>query len=104
MLLAKESDVNLQSYYGATPLFIACFKGNKDIVKLLLSEVANINHHSIEGEIPTPLLAACDKGFKDIVKMLLDKDADVNIRTLNGVAPIDIARSKGYEDIVNMLL
>ena len=36
MLLDKQADINIQNVEGATPLYMACQEGHKDIVKMLL--------------------------------------------------------------------
>ena len=101
MLLDKQTDINIQSVQGATPLHMACQKGHKDIAKMLLDKQADINIQSVQGA--TPLFIACHQGHKDIVKMLLDKQADINIQSVQGATPLYIACQQGHEEISELL-
>jgi ankyrin repeat protein len=102
MLLDKQADVNIQTVKGATPLFITCHQGHKDIVKMLLDKQADVNIQTVKGA--TPLFITCHQGHKDIVKMLLDKQADINIQTVDRTTPLYAACHLGHKDIVKMLL
>lgn len=52
----------------------------------------------------TLLMIACNEGFFDIVKMLIERGADVNIILDSGTSALKIAKFKGHEQIVNLLL
>ena len=68
ILLDKQADVNIQSVEGDTPLYMACVKGNKDIVKMLLGKQADLNIQTIGGV--TPLCIACHQGHEEISELL----------------------------------
>src|SRR3989339_601373 len=98
----EKEIINAQNSYGKTPLYQACSKNYKDIVKLLLENGANPNIPNKDKE--TPLYWACAKGNLEIVKLLLEKDADVNIANKNRETPLYPACYLGYLDIVELLL
>lgn len=49
-LIDNRADVNEQTRYGATPLFIASLKGSTKMVEKLLDRWADVNKATIEGE------------------------------------------------------
>lgn len=55
-LIDNRANVNEQTRYGATPLFIASLKGNTRMVEKLLERFAEVDKATVEGE--TPLHAA----------------------------------------------
>jgi len=63
LLSDTEVDVNLPNNIGNTPLYISCYKGNVDIVKLLLSDSRiQVNKGGAYlSNYCTPLLVACEK-------------------------------------------
>lgn len=69
ILLSNGADTNLCKKNGASPLFVACQKGNNDIVNVLLSKGAKINLCMKNGA--SPLLIACKEEHMDIVQQLL---------------------------------
>lgn len=111
-LIEKGANIDEVDKLGATPLFIAVFKGNLNIVKLLLSHHANI-------EIPlqksvsilqakliindTPLSAAIKLGHVEIAQALLDKGADPN-QFLNIFNALNLAAVHGQLAIVKLLI
>lgn len=69
LLLENGSDVNSENRYGTTPLIKACFKGEKDIVELLVKNGAIVDPESIS---VTNALQITDKYIKDDEKGLVD--------------------------------
>ncbi|CAF1198765.1 unnamed protein product [Didymodactylos carnosus] len=82
--LIKELNVNIEAegvveyenciIRGASPLWCAAASGHLNIVKLLVSYGANVNHYTETHS--TPLRAACFDGRLDIVKYLIEHGAD----------------------------
>ena len=76
LLIAHGADVNAQGSSGATPLFWAVMRDEKDDVKFLLDHGANPNLSDAYKD--TPLICAVQLGFESLVEPLVDKGADVN--------------------------
>lgn len=87
----------------------ACSKGEEDSVNLLLDRGANPNAKACSSDPngppieTTPLIQAVIKGGKDMVRLLLDKGANPNIKDGYGYTAEQIAKSKGYKDIVQLM-
>jgi len=77
-LLEKSVDVNALTE-GQTALYLACERGEAEIVKLLLSHGANPNIATVGELIWYPIQAACRGLHYDAVKLLLEYNADVNV-------------------------
>ena len=76
MLVAKGADINAQPASGATPLFFAVLRDQKDDVQYLLDHGANLNLPDAYGD--TCLDMALQLLFGSIIPILLDKGADIN--------------------------
>ncbi|XP_011406422.1 PREDICTED: ankyrin-1-like [Amphimedon queenslandica] len=86
----------------ATPLRIASFDLNKDIVLLLIQEGAKVDFQDSDGF--SSLAYACNNGFDSMAKLLLDVGADPNLEVQRGVTPLMLACYQKYYNIINMLL
>ena len=77
-LLKAGADVNSRDEYGSTALSRASYRGNKDLVKLLLAQPGiKLDQTNVDGE--TALMMAAENGHAEIVEMLLKAGADVSI-------------------------
>ena len=97
-LYSKNPEViNLTNAEGYSPLILACYHGNEEVVRFLLDKANNINVTSNYG---TPLMAAIVKGNLKIVEMLLDRKADTNVADANGTTAMHYAvMFRNYEAI-----
>ena len=101
----KYSEIDFKNKDGYTPLMISAYKGNTDIVKLLLEynpSVDMTNNYNY-----TALIYACIYGKADVVKILLEHKADMYIETTlenNYLTALMIACSQNHTEIVRMLL
>jgi ankyrin repeat protein len=95
-LIEAGADVNSpDADYGHTALFWASARGNKDLVKLLLTQPGiKLDAINIDGD--TALLAAVGHGEAEIVEMLLKAGANVSIINKRGETAVAIAK-KGLE-------
>ena len=101
-IYTKNPDaINLTNYEGYSPLILACYHGNKEVVKFLIDKVHSINSTSNYG---TPLMAAIVKGDIEIIEMLLSRNAATNIADVNGTTAMHYAvMFKNYEAIKLLL-
>ena len=84
-----------------TPLLLAAYKGNTDMVRLLLDRNANLlklgNHQA------TLLHWAARSGKSTLVEFLLARGVDVYATDEKGNTTLDIARAFGYTDCVKLI-
>jgi ankyrin repeat protein len=76
LLVAKGANVNAQASSGATPLFWAILREQKDEVKFLIDHGANVNAADAYGD--TILDVVLRLQYTSMIPMLLDKNVDVN--------------------------
>lgn len=82
ILKSGKADINSKDKYCETALMIASYKGNLEIVKLLVDNGADVNIKSDIGN--TALMFASEYGQLDIVKYLVENGADINIKDDDG--------------------
>lgn len=87
---------------GATALWCAAGAGHFEVVRLLVTHHANVNHTTITNS--TPLRAACFDGRLDIVRYLVENHADISITNKYNNTCLMIAAYKGHDDVVEFLL
>ena len=86
---------------GSTALHWACYSGAENSVKFLIGLGINVN--SQDKENLTPLHLATLYNREKIVIILLKNGADKNLPNSRGHLPIDIARKKGFVNLINIL-
>ena len=101
-LLAKGAKVDL----GApdtrqTPLLVAAFNDNRDMVVTLLNAGAQVNVQDPAGD--TPLTQAARKGNAEIITLLINAGADVNVRTGEGLTALCLARQSNFAAAMKVL-
>ena len=87
---------------GATALWCAAGAGHLEVVRLLVTHLANVNHTTVTNS--TPLRAACFDGRLDIVRYLVDHNANIGIANKYDNTCLMIAAYKGHTDVVQFLL
>lgn len=93
--------INLRNSEGYSPLILACYHGNKEVVEFLVDKVNDINGTSDYG---SPLMAAVVKGDIEIIEILLSRKASTNIADVNGTTAIHYAvMFKNYE-VIKLLM
>lgn len=86
-----------------TALTLACSGGHTELVSLLLSRRANIEHRDKKGF--TPLILAATGGHKAVVEILLDHTADIEAQSERTKdSALSLACSSGRFEVVELLL
>jgi ankyrin repeat protein len=80
----------------------AAWRGDVEIIKLLLEKGAYVNAKNINGA--SALMSAAVEGQTNAIKFLLDKDADINAKDTNGATALILAAGFGKTDAVELLL
>ncbi len=81
-------------------LLFSAAKGKLDVVKLLENKIS-INYKDMFGR--TALHYATINNQVNIVKYLLDKNVNRRIKDVQNKTPLDIAKTKGYVKIIELL-
>jgi uncharacterized protein len=103
-LLDEGVPIESLDEFGRTGLMRAAWKGQTEVVKLLLDHGADPNAWQPENWQYTALIFAAWQGNPDVVKLLLDRGADPNARGGYRTTALMEATRKGYADIVKQLL
>lgn len=102
-LIRHKASVNGGIKCEYTPLHIACFYGQFEIVDYLIGQDADIEILS-GSHFYSCLMIACFKGRYEISKYLLECGADVNGRNENGNVALHDGVKSGNADIVKLLI
>ena len=101
--IAKEEN-GTYYYEGRSPLSLAVFKENAEIVKFLLLHDADVNMDE------EPILYTAvnwydsyKKSSFNIIRLILDAGANIDVR-YSGSTPLITAIKKGYMDVVKLLI
>jgi ankyrin repeat protein len=100
-LVEHEADVNMQDNLGDTPLSRAAKNGHTETCEALIGKGADPNLRNILRETPLHMAVGGDK--IETVELLLSKGADPNMDSQIGGSCFDIARDKGYQEILDLL-
>ncbi|XP_058810032.1 uncharacterized protein LOC131675175 [Phymastichus coffea] len=86
-----------------TALTLACAGGHEELVELLLSRGADIEHRDKKGF--TPLILAATAGHQKVVEILLNHGADLEAQSERTKdTPLSLACSGGRYEVVELLL
>jgi len=102
-LIEIGADVNWKNSDGETPLLAACRRGHAETISMLLVHGADANIVSSNDGL-APLHICAKRGDHISLDHLLAANTNTTIKTRDGQTALDIAKSKGYEDIYGMLM
>ncbi|WP_295153798.1 ankyrin repeat domain-containing protein [uncultured Brachyspira sp.] len=108
LLLEKGADANTvakieneHTDISPTPLMNAAYKGNTNIINMLLENNADINYATDFGI--TALMMAANFNRFESAKILLENNADTSVTNGYGKTALDMAKEQDYKDIVSLL-
>lgn len=105
--IAAGADTTITNRFGGTALIPAADRGHVDIVEeLLTTSDVDVNH--VNGLGWTALLEAVILGdggtnHQRIVELLIEHGADVNLADGEGVTPLQHAKNRGFNEIIEAL-
>jgi ankyrin repeat protein len=104
-LVALGCDINAVNDSGRTALFTAVYQNNTEIALFLINQNAKfeLEDDVIMGNY-TLLHYACFQGNLVLVRALLERNFSVNSAADYNETPIHIATTKGYLDIIDVLI
>lgn len=103
MLFKFRPNIELKSKrFNCTPLICASKRNHVEIIKLLLSQGANIDNPDREGT--TPLMYACMGNNYNAIKLLLERGANHYIKNINGNSALIYACEMCMLNSVQLLL
>ena len=101
-LLEHGADVNITETHGFSVMIAASANGIcKETFQLLVFYGINLNH--MDKWHRTALHHMAHHCKHQMIEMLLDMDVDTSIKDIHGQTAADIAKNKGYSDIVEMI-
>jgi len=86
---------------GYSPLTLACYNGNYDVVLFLVNKLDSID---VKSDYGSPLMAAVVKGETKIVSLLIENNANLNLTDKNGTTALHYAVMFRNYDIIKLLL
>ncbi|QKG22982.1 ankyrin repeat domain-containing protein [Actinomadura verrucosospora] len=108
LIATKQVDLDSRDKDGVSPLHYAARHGHADPVRLLLEAGANPNITENYGF--TPLHEAAENGHAEVVRALLTAGADPECGLAKpfesypvNATPLDIARLRGHQTVVDLL-
>ncbi len=94
--------VRVQDSRGSTPLILAAYYNQGDIVDALLKKGADVN--AKDGSGSTALMGACFKGYDEVARKLIRAGADINTRNVMGASCLIFAITFKREEIAKLLI
>lgn len=106
MLIDKGADLTIRGdINGATPLDLAAARGKDlEIMEMLITRGADVNSRRAGF---TPLHIICRQPWREIniakAELLIANGADINAKALYGWTPMDFAKRRGNEQMIELL-
>lgn len=107
MTLGHGADLKSTNRFGGTALIPASERGHVEAVRTLIEagvDVDHVNNLGWTALIEAIILSDGGERHQQIVQALVDAKADVNLAGGEGATPLQLARSRGYAAIADILL
>ncbi len=101
-IVANPEWVNLKDQRGSTPLILAAYYDDREIVKLLLDHGARVDE--TDGTGNTALMGVAFKGYEEMAKLLIAGGADVNAVNAMGATSLIYAITFKHQNLAKILL
>jgi ankyrin repeat protein len=102
LLINSGINLNQIDKEGHSPLTLSVLKCEKEIVRILLNNNADVNHQVMK-DGNTPLHYAVNLNKPDLIQMLLLRKPDLGIQNKNGQTPMEIATSLSRTEVYQIL-
>jgi ankyrin repeat protein len=96
LLLARGANPNVATDRNETPLQIAAYNGNVEIVRMLIEAGAKVDAADTQYGF-TALASAARNGHVGVIRLLLNAGADPSRKIVDGRTPLDLAKHYGHE-------
>jgi uncharacterized protein len=102
LLIERGADVNAADSHGWTALHFAAQDHDVPVARALLAAGADADPVEVTGT--TPLWRSVMRSGEDpsVIRDLVQRGADPHRKNRSGVSPIELARSIGYQDAVDL--
>ncbi len=101
ILEANPKAFNVVNENGFSPLILACYRGNNEVAKFIITQGADINTKSDMG---SALMACIVKGNNEIAQFLIANKADLNLIDNQGTTALMYAVQFKNIPIIKLLL
>jgi ankyrin repeat protein len=102
LLVDKAELLDLRLENGLTPLAVAAYSNQPEILEFLIKSGADVNSQNERGS--TPLHGAAYYGFLECVKLLLNNNADINTSNNSGYTPLKSAISANQIEVLEFIV
>ena len=106
MTLEHGADLSSVNRYGGTALIPAAHHGHVETVRELLKTAIDIDHVNFLGWtalLETVILGDGGPSYVEITRLLINAGADTSVTDNNNVSPLMHARSRGFDQIANLI-
>ncbi|MFJ7729308.1 ankyrin repeat domain-containing protein [Neobacillus sp. NPDC097160] len=103
-LIDNGIDINMTDEDGFTSLHYIAIYPNLTVAKEILNRGGDINIRNKYGN--SALMTAiveCKGRYYDLVELFLQYNPDTTLKNNTGLTPIELAKKRGYEKLINML-
>lgn len=100
-LMSMGADPNICGEEGSTPMMLAASNGHERVLRCFLEAGCDVYQESQDGH--TALHYATFNQHPECVKLLLEYGADMTVESNTGKTPFDIAVTKGYKDVQQVI-